>query len=75
MTSDFQHFTIGYTVKPELITVCDKCLTAACWQGIFMCIEARDAGVVQRSRAELKKLKLEHPSYWKTGSKIRTAIV
>jgi hypothetical protein len=47
-----------------MITVCDKCLMAACWRGIFLCEEARDAGIVQKPRSELEKLGREHSCYW-----------
>ena len=47
------------------ITVCDKCLRASCWQGFFMCDNSRQAGITTKTIAELKKLDLEHPSYWK----------
>ncbi len=47
------------------VTVCDKCLTASCWQGSFMCDEAQNAGTVEKTVTELKKLKREHPSFWK----------
>lgn len=46
----------------ELITVCDKCLTATCWHGVFMCDKAVSAGLVKMSRRELLALNLEHPS-------------
>jgi hypothetical protein len=49
------------------ITVCDKCLRACCWKGEFMCDEARLAGTVEKTRAELEALDLEHPHYWATG--------
>lgn len=52
------------------ITVCDKCLQASCWQGIFMCDESLNAGTVKKSRKELWRLKREHPSYWKTDYEI-----
>lgn len=48
----------------RLVTVCDKCLQASCWQGIMMCDGARNAGTVDKSIGELKQLALEHPSYW-----------
>jgi len=47
------------------VTVCDKCLTAACWQGEFMCDEARSAGITEKTVAELTKLNREHPHYWR----------
>ena len=52
-------------MKEETITVCDKCLQASCWQGIFMCEEARYAGTVEKTVKELKELKLEHSDYWR----------
>ena len=48
----------------RLVTVCDACLRAACWHGIFMCDEARDAGTVEKTVAELRALKREHSSYY-----------
>jgi len=33
----------------ELITVCDKCLRACCWQGEFMCDDARGAGTTEKT--------------------------
>ena len=48
----------------DIITVCAECFMASCWQGIFMCDKARDADITTKTVAELKKLKLEHPSYW-----------
>lgn len=50
----------------KLVTVCSECLKASCWQGIFMCDNSRNAGTVQKTKAELRKLNREHPSYWKT---------
>jgi hypothetical protein len=50
----------------EKITVCDKCLRASCWQGLFMCDSSRLAGTVKKTVKELKEIDLEHPSYWKT---------
>lgn len=47
------------------VTVCDKCLQASCWQGIFMCQEAQYAGITEKTVAELRKLGLENPDYWK----------
>lgn len=46
------------------VTVCDRCLQASCWQGIFMCWESRAAGVTTKTIAELHHLNLEHPDYW-----------
>lgn len=49
----------------KLILVCDKCLRASCWHGFFMCDEAKTAGLVEKTRKELRKLRREHSSYWK----------
>jgi len=49
------------------VTVCDRCLQASCWQGEFMCDEARYAGTTTKTVAELRKLNLEHPDYWTKG--------
>lgn len=46
------------------VVVCDKCLKATCWQGMFMCDDARTAGTCERTVWELTALNLEHPSYW-----------
>jgi len=55
--------------ETTMVTVCDKCLCASCWQGIFMCDEAKFAGTVQKSVAELRKLDLEHEDYFTKGPK------
>jgi len=47
------------------ITVCSSCLKASCWQGIFFCQHYLEAGTVEMTVGELKKLGREHPSYWK----------
>lgn len=49
------------------VTVCDRCLRASCWQGVFYCGNAQDAGTVEKTVQELMELGLEHPSYWETG--------
>lgn len=54
----------------DLITVCDKCLQASCWQGEFMCDESQGAGTVQKTRRELEALALEHPDWWKTDEEL-----
>ena len=51
-------------MQSETVTVCSNCLQASCWQGIFMCYESDKAGTVEKTREELKRLDLEHPSYW-----------
>lgn len=54
----------------EMITVCDQCFMACCWQGIFMCDNARDAGTVKKSRQELIALNLEHHCYMKSDQQL-----
>ena len=56
------------------ITVCDKCLMASCWQGLFMCDDSIFAGTVEKTIDELKELNLEHSSYWKTDSQLAEAM-
>lgn len=51
--------------EPRLITVCDECHRACCWQGTFMCDEARNAGTINLPLSELQQMALEHPDYWK----------
>jgi hypothetical protein len=51
--------------EDKLVTVCDHCQKASCWQGDFMCEDARNAGNYNMPVSELKKLKLESPDYWK----------
>ena len=63
----------GDTWLNEMITVCDKCLMASCWQGIHMCQESQNAGTVQKSRAELIGLNREHMSYMKTDEELTNA--
>jgi hypothetical protein len=57
--------------KPEIdpetrITVCDACFRACCWQGQFMCDDARDAGTTVRTVRELRDGNHgEHEDYWR----------
>jgi hypothetical protein len=50
--------------KQKTVTVCSKCLTATCWNGIFYCNDFQMAGTVEKTIEELKVLNREHPSYW-----------
>ena len=54
----------------DLITVCDSCFQASCWQFKFMCDNYQSAGTVQKTRKELRELNREHPSYWKTDKEL-----
>lgn len=49
------------------ITVCSACLCASCWQGAFYCDEAKTAGTVQKTRAQLEALGRESPHYWEAA--------
>lgn len=56
-------------VEDELIdnrgvTVCDRCLQASCWQGIFMCEDSETAGTVDLPRSTLRMLDRENEDYW-----------
>ena len=55
------------------ITVCDKCLRACCWQGQFMCDDARGAGTVEMTREQLAAIDppREHPDYWDADERMK----
>jgi len=53
------------TDKKKTITVCSECLRAGCWQGYLFCDDYIEAGTVEKTKKELRKLKLEHSSYWR----------
>ena len=46
------------------IIVCDKCYRACCWHGYDMCDNSRSAGTAVLTVEELRRLDLEHESYW-----------
>lgn len=46
------------------VTVCSACLQASCWQGWFLCNLSGNDTPVEKTRAELEALDLEHPSWW-----------
>lgn len=52
------------------ITVCDKCLQASCWQGIFYCDDYKTAGTTQKTRKELAKLNRENSDYWRSDAEL-----
>jgi hypothetical protein len=47
------------------VTVCNACLCASCWQGMFRCSCALLAGTTTKTVTELKALELESPHFWK----------
>lgn len=50
--------------KDHEVIVCAACQRATCWHGTFMCDESKWADITTLPVSELRKLKLEHPSYW-----------
>jgi hypothetical protein len=46
------------------VTVCDKCLQASCWHGVFMCWESKNAGTKDVTVSELRTLSRENPEWW-----------
>lgn len=48
----------------KMVTVCDKCFCACCWQGYFMCDDNFSAGTTEKPISELKKLNMENAEYW-----------
>lgn len=50
--------------RVRLIEVCDQCFRASCWHGEEMCGDARSAGTVLKTAAELRKINAEPPSYY-----------
>lgn len=57
----------------DLITVCDACKRASCWQGIFMCEQSRGAGTVEMRRDASVALDYEHPVYMRTDEELSDA--
>lgn len=49
----------------RLVTVCDACLRASCWRGIFYCYDYKRAGTVDLPVSKLRELNHEHSDYWK----------
>lgn len=48
----------------RLVTVCDQCLTAACWHGEFRCERSTTAGTTKLTVAQLRALRREHPDHY-----------
>ena len=46
------------------VMVCDRCLRACCYYGVFYCDDARTAGTKIMTAGQLRPLKREHESYW-----------
>lgn len=56
--------------EDDLITVCDNCLCASCWQGEFYCENYKSAGTTQKTRRELRERGMEDEHYWKTDAEL-----
>jgi hypothetical protein len=50
--------------RTRLIAVCDKCLKASCWHGIFLCDDSRGAGLLWKTSAQLRQINAEHSDYF-----------
>lgn len=50
----------------DKITVCAACLNASCWHGEFMCEEAMNADIIQKTVKELRKIRdsTVNPNNW-----------
>ena len=44
--------------------ICDKCLRACCWHGLFCCDEYKEAGLLQATEEQLRRLDREHSDYY-----------
>lgn len=61
---------VGKMAPDKMITVCDHCLQASCWQYVFLCDDADIAGTKQLPVSELASLNMENPCYWKTDEEL-----
>lgn len=61
----------GCPMGDYYVTVCDQCLTASCWHGVFMCQESKDAGTKKLLASELLRLGLESPDYFSHETLLR----
>ena len=50
--------------EDRLVTVCDQCLRASCWQGDLYCDNHKTAGTTRLPVRDLRSLGREHESYW-----------
>jgi hypothetical protein len=46
-----------------MIYICDKCLRASCWAGIFMCWESQNAALYRVTKSQARRFKREHEDY------------
>lgn len=62
-------------IKDEwTVTVCDACLRACCWQGVFYCDDYRTAGTKDITIAEAKTKGLEHADYWLDDERVKSEL-
>jgi hypothetical protein len=55
----------------KLIAVCDHCWRASCWQGVAMCEEWPHTLPTRAPISQLRRLKLENESFWKTDEELQ----
>lgn len=55
----------------KVMTVCVACLRVTCWWGLFYCVEYKSANIMEMPVKKLRKLGLEHPSYWTKDALMR----
>lgn len=64
MTTRTEDANNATDVLERKVTVCDRCLQASCWQGVFMCDDAKAAGTREVSIVQLALLRHEASDYW-----------
>lgn len=57
--------------RDYMVTVCDACMRACCWHGLFLCDASQTAGTKDVPASELRKLGAEHSSYFTRAELIR----
>lgn len=50
--------------EKRLVKTCKECGTASCAQGDMLCWDSQDADVELKTVSDLRKLKLEHSSWY-----------
>lgn len=60
--------------KRRMITVCDECLRASCWQALIMCYRSGRAGTVRLPERTLESLGREHRDYWLTDDEVANGV-
>ena len=60
------HLQSAHPPPERIVTVCDACNCASCWQGVLYCYSYQTASTREATVSELKALQLESPSYWQS---------